>query len=65
MPAGSALGMWTLFEDQPRRVSAVALEPTRALVVDREDFFDVLGEHVSIVRSVLGDLVQRLHNVAV
>ena len=65
MPAGSALGMWTLFEDEPRRVSAVALEATRALLVEREDFFDVLGEHVSIVRSVMGDLVLRLRNVAI
>jgi AAA family ATP:ADP antiporter len=59
-PAGSALGTWSLFDDEPRQLGAVALEDSRALVVEREDFYDVLSEQVGIVRSLMSDLARRL-----
>jgi len=58
--AGEALGTWSLFEDHPRRATARAVSDTRLLVVDRDDFYDVLTEHVEIIRSLVQDLVRKL-----
>jgi CRP-like cAMP-binding protein len=58
--AGEPLGTWSLFDDHPRRATAVAEEDARVLVLDRDDFYDVLAEHVEVTRSMVQDLVQRL-----
>lgn len=63
--AGSPLGTWSLFDDQPRRLGAVVVEPARVLAIERDDFYDVLAEHVEILRSLLGNLVQRIHSLTV
>lgn len=63
--AGDALGAWSLFDDQPRSLSALAIEPTSTLAIEREDFYDVLGEHVEIVQNVVGHLVKRLRSLAI
>lgn len=57
---GEALGTWSLFDDHPRRATATVTADARFLVVHRDDFFEVLGEHVEIVRSVVQDLLKRL-----
>lgn len=57
---GEALGTWSLFEDHPRRATARAVSDSQLLVVDRDDFYDVLTEHVEIVRSLVQDLVRKL-----
>ena len=58
--AGSPLGTWSLFDDQPRTNDAVALEETEVLVVDREDFYEAIAEHPEIARSLMTDMVRRL-----
>jgi hypothetical protein len=63
IPAGSPVGTWSLFDDQPRTHSAVALGELRALVVEREDFYDALAENVEILRSLIGDLLRRLQRL--
>ncbi len=57
---GETLGTWSLFDDHPRRATAVAATDVRLLVLDREAFFDVLSERIEIVRSLFRDLVRRL-----
>jgi CRP-like cAMP-binding protein len=58
--AGETLGTWSLFDDHPRRATAVAATDVRLLVLDRDAFFDVLSERIEIVRSLFRDLVRRL-----
>jgi CRP-like cAMP-binding protein len=58
--AGEPLGTWSLFDDQPRRATARVDEDTLALVVERDDFYDVLTEHVEITRHLVQYLVRRL-----
>ncbi len=58
--SGSALGTWSLFDDQPRAMGAVALGHTKTLVVERDDFYDVLAEQPGIVRSLMADMGRRL-----
>ncbi|MBI4550689.1 MAG: cyclic nucleotide-binding domain-containing protein [Candidatus Latescibacteria bacterium] len=59
-----ALGVWALFDDEPRVVTALAIEDTRLLRIDKEDFIDLLSDHVEIIRGVLMTLVKRLRGLA-
>jgi CRP-like cAMP-binding protein len=63
-PNGS-LGVWTLFDNQPRVTGAVAAERSRLLFVRRDDFFDVLSNHVDIVQNILKQLTVRLRRLTV
>ncbi|UCF66916.1 MAG: cyclic nucleotide-binding domain-containing protein [Acidobacteriota bacterium] len=62
--AGEALGTWSLFDEHRRRATAVADEDAHLLVLDRQEFYDVLSEHIDIVKSLVQDLVERLLSVA-
>lgn len=57
---GEPLGTWSLFDDRPRQATARAGQPSRLLIVDREEFYDVLAQHVEITRSLVQHLVRRL-----
>lgn len=61
--AGEPLGTWSLFIDHARRATAEVVEPTRVLVLDREEFYEVLTEQVEITRSLVQDLVGRLMKI--
>jgi CRP-like cAMP-binding protein len=56
-------GTWALFDDEPRVVTATTLEECRLLKIDKEDFIDLLADHVQITRSILKTMVQRLRNL--
>lgn len=60
--AGSreAVGTWALFDNEPRVATATALEETQALRISREDFYDLLSDHVRIAEAVLRSLARRL-----
>jgi CRP-like cAMP-binding protein len=55
-----AIGTWSLLDNQPRVATATALEQTRTLRIDREEFYDLLSDHVRIAESVLRSLSRRL-----
>jgi len=57
-------GVWALFDDEPRLTTAEAAEESRLLFVSREDFYDVLADHVEIVAGLFKHLVQRLRKIA-
>lgn len=59
-----AFGTWALFDDEPRLVDATAVEDCRSLRIDREDFIDLLADHVQITEAVLKTVVKRLRNLA-
>ena len=58
--AGEPLGTWSLFEEHTRRATAAVVEDARVILLEREDFYEVLTEHVEITRSLVQDLVRRL-----
>ncbi len=61
--SGEALGTWSLFDDHPRRATARVVEDALVLVLNRDDFYEVLAENVEVTRSLVQDLVSRLHEL--
>ncbi len=55
-----AVGTWSLFDNQPRVATATAVEETEALRIARDDFYDLLSDHVRIAEAVLRSLARRL-----
>jgi CRP-like cAMP-binding protein len=62
-PSGS-FGVWALFDDEPRLTTAKTIEESRLLFVSRDDFYDVLSDHVDIVEGLFKHLVKRLRRLA-
>jgi CRP-like cAMP-binding protein len=58
-----AFGTWSLFDDQPRVVTATALEDSRLLRIDRDDFVDLLADHVRITQGIMKALVDRMRGL--
>lgn len=58
-----AFGTWALFDQTPRVATASAVDETRLLRIDREDFIDLLADHVQIIQGVLKTLVGRLRDL--
>ena len=56
-------GTWALFDDEPRVATANTLENSRLLRIDKEDFIDLLADHVAITQSILKTMVKRLRNL--
>jgi CRP/FNR family cyclic AMP-dependent transcriptional regulator len=56
-------GTWTLFDDEPRVVTATTLEDTHLLKIDKEDFFDLLADHVQITQEILKTMTKRLRGL--
>ena len=56
-------GTWALFDDEPRVVTAVPLEDSSLLRIDKEDFIDLLADHVRITQSILKTMVKRLRSL--
>ena len=57
-------GVWALFDDQPRLTNAEVSEASRLLFVPREEFYEVLADHVDIVQGIFKQLVQRVRSLA-
>ncbi len=58
-----AFGSWALLDEEPRVASATSLAETRLLRIDREDFIDLMADHVQIVQGVLKRVVKRLRSL--
>jgi CRP/FNR family cyclic AMP-dependent transcriptional regulator len=56
-------GTWALFDDEPRVVTATTLEDTHLLKIDKEDFFDLLADHVQITQGILKTMTKRLRGL--
>lgn len=61
--AEDAFGTWALFDDEPRVATATALKDVQLLRIDREDFIDLLSDHVQIAEGVLKVLARRLRGL--
>lgn len=53
---GEAVGGLSLVDARPTDYEATAVEPTRTLTLDREEFFELLEERFRLVRGVLSYL---------
>lgn len=56
-------GTWSLFDDEPRVVTAVSLEESRLLKIEKEDFFELLADHVQITQRILKAIVKKLRSL--
>jgi CRP-like cAMP-binding protein len=56
-------GTWALFDDEPRVATATTLEDSRLLRIDKEEFIDLLADHVAITQSILKTMVKRLRKL--
>lgn len=54
-------GTWALFDDKPRVVSATATADTTVLRIMKEDFIDLLADHVQITQGVMKAIVRRMN----
>ena len=61
--SGDAFGTWSLFDEAPRVVTATAAEESCLLKIDREDFIDLLADHLLITQGVLKSIVKRLRGL--
>ena len=56
-------GAWALFDDDPRVVTATTVEAARVLRIEKDDFIDLLADHVQITQGILKGMVQRLRSL--
>jgi len=61
--AKEAFGTWAIFDDEPRVATATTLEDSRLLKIDRDDFYDLLSDHVEITQSIFKTLVRRIRRI--
>ena len=56
-------GTWALFDNEPRVVTAIVVEDCRVLRILKEDFIELLGDHIKITQGILRKMVKRLRNL--
>ena len=55
------IGIWSLLDDeQPNIATAVTIEPTRLLKIDREQFFEIVADYVEITQGIFKSLARRI-----
>ncbi len=58
------IGSWSLFDkEQPNIATAVTLEPTLLLKIDREEFFEVVADYVEIAQGIFKSLTRRIRRI--
>ncbi|MCK6695154.1 MAG: cyclic nucleotide-binding domain-containing protein, partial [Thermoanaerobaculia bacterium] len=60
MSAGSCFGEMALLDEGPRSMSVTAIAPALLARIDREVFFEVLGDHPDVMEQIVGLLTRRL-----
>ncbi len=58
------IGTWSLLDDeQPNIATAVTIEPTRLLKIEREEFFEIVADYVEITQGILKALTRRVRGI--
>lgn len=60
--AKECVGEMAILDSEPRSATVRAEVPTRALKVEREDFYDLLNERLDIARGIIKVLCRRLRH---
>src|SRR5215468_3856124 len=58
--AGQSFGTWALFDNQPRVMTAEALDNVQLLKIRSEDFYDLLSDHDEITPAVFRAVVENV-----
>ena len=58
-----AFGTWSLFDDEPAVVTARTETEVFALRIGRDEFLDLLPDHVDITKGVLRSLSRRIRSL--
>lgn len=58
-----SFGVWSLLDRAPNVATARAVEETRLLKIDREDFVDLLPDHINITQSIFKALVKKIRSL--
>jgi len=56
-------GTWALFDEEPLVMTATAVGDARLLRIKKDDFVDLLADHVKITQSILKTMVKRLRRL--
>ncbi len=59
----TAFGVWALFEEEGRVVTATCKEDSLLLVLEKDDFHDLLADHSDITRSILEAMTKKLRGL--
>ena len=59
----TVFGTWALFDDELRVATAVTTEESRLLKIDREDFVDLLADHIQMTQGILKAMAMRLRSL--
>jgi CRP-like cAMP-binding protein len=62
---GEVFGMYALLTNEPRLVTARAIEETHVLKIERDAFFDLLSEHAEIALGLLKNMVQKIKALSI
>jgi len=54
------VGEMAILDSEPRSATVIAMEPVRALKIEREDFYDILNERNEIAQGIIKVLTWRL-----
>jgi CRP-like cAMP-binding protein len=60
---GQSFGTWALFDNQPRVMSATALEDVHLLKIHSEDFYDLLSDHDEITPVIFKAVIERVNRL--
>jgi len=61
--AGQSFGTWALFNNQPRVMTATALEDVHLLMIRSDDFYDLLADHDEITPVMFRAVVERINRL--
>jgi len=60
---GESVGTWALFDNQPRLMTATALENAHLLKIRSEDFYDLLSDHDEITPVIFKAVIERVNRL--
>jgi|AntRauTorcE11897_2_1112592.scaffolds.fasta_scaffold01630_6 CRP-like cAMP-binding protein len=58
-----AIGAWGFFDGKERLMTATCKEDSQFLVINRQDFYDLLEEHANLSRGLLNYFVKRIRKL--
>jgi len=61
--AGQSFGTWALFNNQPRVMTATALEDVHLLMIRSDDFYDLLADHDEITPVMFRAVIERINRL--
>ena len=60
---GQSFGTWAIFDNQPRVMTATAMEDVYLLKIRSDDFYDLLSEQQEITPVIFKAIIERVKNL--